>query len=241
MIGFPRANPPAIALPEILSPDDFAGQPDALARADDQEHRRDIRWTQQSDRFCAEPHREFQRRYGADEPASFLGRDARSAALCRPETSIASRLQGLSQHDEDGIIQEIFRRIGTSARTFVEFGVESGVECNTVKLLVEGWRGLWIEANAQACNGIKANFEAFLKEKRLTLTQSLVTAENINGLIEKGGLKGEIDILSIDIDFNDYWVWKAIDRQSARCGDRIQCRIAAADVAHCCLPAEPCG
>ncbi len=121
-----------------------------------------------------------------------------------------------SQHDEDGIIQEIFRRIGTSARTFVEFGVESGVECNTVKLLVEGWRGLWIEANAQACNGIKANFEAFLKEKRLTLTQSLVTAENINGLIEKAGFKGEIDILSIDIDFNDYWVWKAIETVSPR-------------------------
>lgn len=121
-----------------------------------------------------------------------------------------------SQHDEDGIIQEIFRRIGTSARTFVEFGVESGVECNTVKLLVEGWRGLWIEADAQACNGIKANFEAFLKEKRLTLTQSLVTAENINGLIEKAGFKGEIDILSIDIDFNDYWVWKAIETVSPR-------------------------
>lgn len=121
-----------------------------------------------------------------------------------------------SQHDEDGIIQEIFRRIGTSVRTFVEFGVESGVECNTVKLLVEGWRGLWIEANAQACNGIKANFEAFLKEKRLTLTQSLVTAENINGLIEKAGFEGEIDILSIDIDFNDYWVWKAIETVSPR-------------------------
>lgn len=116
-----------------------------------------------------------------------------------------------SQHDEDGIIQEIFRRIGTSARTFVEFGVETGVECNTVKLLIEGWRGLWIEANAQACNAIKANFDAFLKEKRLALTQSLVTAENINGLIEKAGFKGEIDVLSIDIDFNDYWVWKAIE------------------------------
>ncbi len=121
-----------------------------------------------------------------------------------------------SQHDEDGIIQEIFRRIGTSARTFVEFGVETGVECNTVKLLIEGWRGLWIEANAQACNAIKANFDAFLKEKRLTLTQSLVTAENINGLIENAGFKGEIDILSIYIDFNDYLVWKAIEAVSPR-------------------------
>ena len=53
-----------------------------------------------------------------------------------------------SQSDEDGIIQEIFKRIGTNNLIFVEFGVESGVECNSVKLLVEGWRGLWLEGSA---------------------------------------------------------------------------------------------
>src|SRR5690348_5573972 len=47
-----------------------------------------------------------------------------------------------SQSDEDGIIQEIFNRIGRTSRAFIEFGVETGVECNTVKLLVEGWSGL---------------------------------------------------------------------------------------------------
>ena len=116
-----------------------------------------------------------------------------------------------SQHDEDGIIQEIFRRIGTSARTFVEFGVETGVECNTAKLLIEGWRGLWIEANAQACTRSAALFDAFLKDQRLMLRQSLVNAENINGLIESARLTGDIDLLSIDIDFNDYWIWKAVE------------------------------
>lgn len=121
-----------------------------------------------------------------------------------------------SQHDEDGIIQEIFRRIGTTSRTFVEFGVETGVECNTVKLLIEGWRGLWIEANAPACRSINALFEGFLKEKRLALAQSFVTAENINGLIKNGGFGGDIDLLSIDIDFNDYWIWKAIDAANPR-------------------------
>ena len=52
-----------------------------------------------------------------------------------------------SQNDEDGIIQEIFRRIGTQDRTFIEFGVANGYECNTAKLLLEGWRGLWIEGH----------------------------------------------------------------------------------------------
>jgi hypothetical protein len=121
-----------------------------------------------------------------------------------------------SQHDEDGIIQEIFRRIGTGPRTFVEFGVETGVECNTVKLLIEGWRGLWIEANAQSSKAIGSTFAEFLKDRRLTLLQSLVTAENIDTLIGNAGLKGEIDLLGIDIDFNDYWVWKAIEAVSPR-------------------------
>ena len=49
-----------------------------------------------------------------------------------------------------------------------------------------------------------------LKDRRLTLKQSLVTAENINTLIKSADLDGEIDLLSIDIDFNDYWVWRAI-------------------------------
>ena len=115
-----------------------------------------------------------------------------------------------SQHDEDGIIQEIFRRIGATKRTFAEFGVETGIECNTVKLLIEGWRGLWIESNAQACKNISSTFDTFLKDRRLTLKQSQVTAENINTLIKSADFDGEIDLLSIDIDFNDYWVWKAI-------------------------------
>lgn len=116
-----------------------------------------------------------------------------------------------SQNDEDGIVAEIFRRIGVTGRTFVEFGVETGVECNTAKLLVEGWRGLWIESNPQSAAAIRENCAPFIKERKLTLAESRVTAENINGMIADGGLRGEVDLLGIDIDSNDYWVWKAID------------------------------
>jgi hypothetical protein len=115
------------------------------------------------------------------------------------------------QNDEDGIIAEIFRRIGTTSRTFVEFGVESGVECNSVKLLIDGWRGLWIESNPASAAAIRENFAPFIAENKLVLQESRVTAENINALIGQGGFAGEIDLLSIDIDGNDYWVWKAID------------------------------
>ena len=121
-----------------------------------------------------------------------------------------------SQNDEDGIIAEIFRRIGAKSRTFVEFGVETGVECNTAKLLVEGWHGLWIEANPKSAAAIRANFAPFIADGTLSLSESRVSAENINSLIAQSGLRGEIDFLSIDIDYNDYWVWKAIDVVSPR-------------------------
>jgi hypothetical protein len=115
-----------------------------------------------------------------------------------------------SQSDEDGIIQEIFKRIGVTKGTFIEFGVETGVECNTVKLLVEGWSGLWIEASAKYVAEIQNHFGPFLAQSKLKLSQSLITAENINSVFEQAGVSGDIDILSIDIDYNDYWVWKAL-------------------------------
>src|SRR5215211_5834044 len=80
-----------------------------------------------------------------------------------------------SQNDEDGIIQEIFKRIGTTNKTFIEFGVEAGSECNTAKLLLEGWRGLWIEAAPHHANTIRRSLGAFTSDKRLTLVESVVT------------------------------------------------------------------
>jgi hypothetical protein len=121
-----------------------------------------------------------------------------------------------AQNDEDGIIQEIFRRIGVSERTFVEFGVETGSECNSVKLLVEGWRGLWIEAGQKHAEAIRRRFAPFLAEGKLALLQRLVSAANIDALMAEGGMAGEIDLLAIDIDYNDYWVWKAVTAVSPR-------------------------
>jgi hypothetical protein len=116
-----------------------------------------------------------------------------------------------SQSDEDGIIQEIFRRIGTANQTFVEFGVETGIECNTAKLLIEGWRGLWLDGSVQYVAMIEKAFQSFLADHKLKVKHANVTVENINELLNDAGMTGDIDLLSIDIDYNDYWVWKAIN------------------------------
>lgn len=115
-----------------------------------------------------------------------------------------------SQNDEDGIIKEIFKRIGLTNKIFVEFGVQDGLESNGHFLLFNGWRGLWIDGSKEYFLKIKEYFSEPLSTKQLKAINAFITAENINDLISKNGFNDEIDLLSIDIDGNDYWIWKAI-------------------------------
>jgi hypothetical protein len=117
--------------------------------------------------------------------------------------------RSFSQNDEDGIIQEIFRRLAVERGTFVEFGVQDGMQNNSRLLLYKQWKGLWIEADAKCIQEIQRAFAAELKSGQLKVLHSFVTRENITELIASAGL-GEIDLLSIDIDGNDYWIWQAI-------------------------------
>ena len=115
-----------------------------------------------------------------------------------------------SQYDEDGIIQEIFNRIGFGAKTFVEFGVENGLENNTLKLLLEGWSGLWIEGSESYVAQIEAKFRDVLSNGRLRVKAAFIDRDNINDLIG-AYFNGELDLLSIDIDGNDIYILRSID------------------------------
>ena len=116
-----------------------------------------------------------------------------------------------SQYDEDGILQEIFRRVGTTDRRFVEFGVENGLECNSHYLLLQGWQGLWIEGSEAHYWSIQYRFYHAIHSGMLQVANRMVTKDNINRIIAEHGIQGEIDLLSVDIDTNDYYVLKAID------------------------------
>lgn len=117
-----------------------------------------------------------------------------------------------SQNDEDGIIAEIFRRIGMANRFFIEFGVQDGLECNSHFLLLQGWSGVFIEGGTKYCKEIERNFQTPIAQNRLTLLNEFITAENINDLFAKTRAVeiGDIDLLSIDIDGNDYHIFKAV-------------------------------
>jgi hypothetical protein len=124
--------------------------------------------------------------------------------------------QAFSQFGEDGIIEEIFNRIGTTNKYFVEFGVETGVETNSTYLLYNGWGGLWIDGSDLNINIIKSNFKKSVESGKLNALQSFITAENIEYLFEKASVPSEFDLLSIDIDRNDYYVWDAIKNYKPR-------------------------
>lgn len=115
-----------------------------------------------------------------------------------------------SDGGEDGMIQEVFHRIGTTTRRFVEFGVGSGNISNTAFLLYQGWSGLWMEANEGRAKYIEDAFAAPIASGLLKFRRALVTKENVDDLISGAGFIGEIDLLSIDIDGNDYHVCEAV-------------------------------
>ncbi|MEO7530570.1 MAG: hypothetical protein ABIS69_04135 [Sediminibacterium sp.] len=124
--------------------------------------------------------------------------------------------QVFSQFGEDGIIKEIFRRIGTTNKYFVEFGVETGVETNTTYLLYQDWKGLWIDGSEANAAVIHSLFPKAIAKKQLNVIRSFITAENIESLFAQGEVPVEFDLLSIDIDRNDYYIWQAIQHYNPR-------------------------
>ena len=130
---------------------------------------------------------------------------------------LRSGFKACSQNDEDGIIQEIFFRIGTTNKQFIEIGVGNGLENNTLYLLLQGWQGLWIEGNLNFVDQINKKFSFSLNNRSLIVEHAWVKKDNINQLIAKGRRSTEeIDLLSLDIDGNDYHVLEAIEPLEAR-------------------------
>jgi hypothetical protein len=118
-----------------------------------------------------------------------------------------------SQHDENGIIEEIiFNRIGVTDRFFVEFGVGDGLENCTTYCLLKGWAGAWIDGSAACYEGILKNLTHLISSNALRVRYDFITTDNIEAIFTEMRVPAEFDFLSIDIDRNDYWIWKAIRR-----------------------------
>lgn len=121
--------------------------------------------------------------------------------------------QCYSQSDEDGILLYIFALIGAASGKIVDLGCASIQGSNSANLIINhGWHALLIDGNP----ALTQRARRFYQEHPATclfppkLVEAWITAENVNTLISEHGFTGEIDLLSIDLDGVDYWIWKAL-------------------------------
>jgi len=119
----------------------------------------------------------------------------------------------LSQFNEDGILRWLFGHIAPKTRRFVEFGIGNGKECNTANLSIHGgWSGLLMDGNPVDAEKARLFYasQPQLKSNQVAVFHAFVTTDNINDLLAPHAAAGPTDLLSLDIDGNDLWVWRAI-------------------------------
>lgn len=140
------------------------------------------------------------------------------ATLLAEKNRTRQRVHGLyevefsaySQWGEDGVIDWLIDRLPGIPPTFIEFGVENYQESNTRLLLqLRNWSGLVLDGSHKHIDDIK-NQDIYWRHE-LSAMCAFIDKDNINDLISSANLSGDVGLLSVDIDGNDYWVWQAIE------------------------------
>ena len=115
-----------------------------------------------------------------------------------------------SQWGEDGIINYLTEKLNIKNKTFIEFGVENYLESNTRFLMMnKNWSGLIIDGDKQNVKAIRDSY--FYWRYSLTAVNDFITTQNINNIFVSNGFEGNVGLLSIDIDGNDYWIWESVN------------------------------
>jgi hypothetical protein len=134
-------------------------------------------------------------------------RQVQSLLKSNPQTNLEFKIY--SQSGEDGIIQWLINKIDIKNKTFIEFGVENYLESNTRFLLLNNyWSGLIIDGDIENINFIKK--DPIYWRCNLKAVSNFITKDNVDEIFLSNGLSGEIGLLSIDVDGNDYWIFESI-------------------------------
>ena len=120
----------------------------------------------------------------------------------------AAEAQVFSQNGEDGVIAEVLDRIGVKERFFVEFGIGKGRVGNCILLAdVLSWSGLFLECDPGSFTSLSSKYR---HNPRVSTLKTLVTPENVDELFTQAGCPRDVDVVSIDVDGQDYWIWEAL-------------------------------
>jgi hypothetical protein len=151
-------------------------------------------------------------RYTSERQLLTLGRLLSETVKSRKNISSLSEVEFkvFSQWGDDGIIQWLINNLEFSSKTFIEFGVGNYREANTRFLMMnDNWSGLVMDGSKTHVAQI-INSEYFWQYD-LAAKAVFITADNINELLSSSNLGREVGILHIDLDGNDYWIWKEIN------------------------------
>ena len=111
-----------------------------------------------------------------------------------------------SQNGEDGILAEIFGRIGAQDRSFIEIGASDGAQNCTRALVETGWHGVWVEGDPEKVDAARR----LIGTRPVVVAESFVDRESITSVLDDAGAAAAPDLLVVDIDGNDYWVWEKV-------------------------------
>ncbi len=120
-----------------------------------------------------------------------------------------------SQWGDDGVIEEIFKRIGEGNKTCVDFGAYDGPHLsNTWNLWNnKGWNALLIEGNSGRVKSLREYTEGNSKIKIVNAFVTISGENKIDNIVEKNlGSNAKIDLMSIDIDGDDYYIMDSIEK-----------------------------
>jgi hypothetical protein len=130
----------------------------------------------------------------------------------QPPIDVTALSQSIyAQGAEEAMLERVFELIAPRSRYCVEFGAGDGLRnSNTARLVRDrGWRGLMIEASDYRFGRLR---EHYAEASNVSIVQARVAPETVEEIFAQAGVPEDLDLLSIDIDGNDYWVWRSLER-----------------------------
>ena len=119
-----------------------------------------------------------------------------------------------SQAGEDGIVEKIFQILPASDRWCVEFGAWDGLHLSNTRYLIEtrGYSAVLIEGSAAKFDELRQNYAANRNVFGLHAFVGYTAGDNLDTLLSKYAIPVDFDFLSIDVDGNDFHIWKAMSK-----------------------------
>jgi hypothetical protein len=118
-----------------------------------------------------------------------------------------------SQFGENGIIEKVLEVIGKNDKWCVEFGSWDGQRCsNTFDLIVnKGYSAVLIEGNYSRFRSLQNTFKGNTKVIPVNKFVGFQKEDGLDSILSSTQIPVDFDLLSIDIDGNDYHVWQAVN------------------------------